>query len=119
MIKKINTTVYQASDGHIFKNEQRCKDYEEAGFNFGIKGKDFLISALLYQNEEYGYSCEFLKFLKSVPDDQLWFVVRDIYDSVRLMDDMPNALEPEDEEDDPQIIQGKMAELLREKDNPF
>ena len=30
-----------------------------------------------------------VKFLKSFPDDQLWFVVRDIDDSVMLMDSIP------------------------------
>ena len=100
IIKEINTTVYEASDGLIFKNKYRCEEYEKAGFNFGIKGRNFLVQALEYKNdkEEYDdYFCELLKFSKSFPDDQLWFVVRDIYDSVSLIDDMPFALEPENE----------------------
>ena len=120
MIKEINTTVYEASDDVIFKNKYRCEEYEEAGFKFGIKGRDFLVKALEYKNEDYDdYSCELLKFLKSFPDDQLWFVVRDIYDSVRLMDVMPFALEPENEEDNHQTYQNQMEDLISEKDNPF
>ena len=62
MIKEINTTVYRESDGVIFKNELRCEEYEEAGFKFGIKGRDFLIRALEYKNVEYDdYSYECLK----------------------------------------------------------
>ena len=53
------------SDGVIFKNRSRCEEYEKAGFNFGIKGRDFLVKALEYKNEDYDdYSCELLKFLK-------------------------------------------------------
>ena len=97
MIEEINTTVFQASDGLIFKNEKRCKDYEEAGFKFGIKGRDFFVKAteLSKKEESIDYFCEFLKFLKSFPDDQLWFVARDIYDSLRLMDSIPVELKPE------------------------
>ena len=61
MIKEINTTVYRASDGVIFKNQLRCEEYEEAGFKFGIKGRDFLIKALEKNVEYDDYSYESLK----------------------------------------------------------
>ena len=45
--------------------------------------------------------------------------MKDIYDYVRLTDDIPVALGPEDEEDDHRISQSKMDNHLREKDNFF
>ena len=59
------------------------------------------------------------EILKIVSKDQLWFVLRDIYDSVKLMDDIPYEWEPEAEEDNHQTYQNQMEDLLREKDNPF
>ncbi len=86
MVERIDTSiVYKACDGQIFKNEKRCKEYEEGVISNGIKNRDNLIAAI--EAENLSCACgpmtpcapEFLELIKSTPDSRSWAVMKAIY----------------------------------------
>lgn len=87
MVKPISRTetVYEANDGVIFKNENRCKKYEKEGLENGIKNRDNLISAVKAKGTKW--TPEFLDFIKAIPDSRARAVMSDIYHAKDLWDE--------------------------------
>ncbi len=85
MVKAVNSTVYEASDGEIFKNEERCKCYEETLLENGIKFRDELIAAI--EDKETDWTPEFVHFIKSIPDHSARNIMRDVFNAKEAWDE--------------------------------